>query len=172
MVRGTAEALPFVDGCADVVTAATAFHWFDHEQAVPEIRRVLTDSGRVGLLTNIRDESVSWVSALSEIIGSEAAMAATLGGVDGMEAEFTEHLERAGLFRDTEWRVFEHAQQLRPTDLVGLVRSRSYIAILPVEERKSVLARVWSLCSEHPELRDKATFLMPYKTHACRSFAA
>lgn len=171
VVTGTAEALPLIDACADVVTIGTAFHWFDHDRAVPEIRRILVASGRIGLLTNIRDESISWVQALSDIIGSEAAMAATLGGTDGMETQFSASLQRRGLFRATEWRVFEHAQELTPDALVGLVRSRSYIAILPDEERHQLLEDVKKLCVEHPDLRGKSRFVMPYKTHACRSFA-
>lgn len=79
-ICGRAEAIPLQNGCTDVVTAATAFHWFDAERAVPEMRRVLRDTGLVGLITNIRDENVPWIKALSEIIGSETAMAATLGG--------------------------------------------------------------------------------------------
>lgn len=172
VVVGAAEALPIADASGDVVTAATAFHWFDHERAVPEIRRVLVASGRIALLTNVRDESVPWVEGLSEIIGSEAAMPVTLGGAEGMESDFTEKLEQAGLFNSTEWRVFDHAHELTPEALVGLVRSRSYIAILADEEREQVLAEVRNLCREHPDLREMSSFLMPYKTHACRSFAA
>ncbi len=171
VVLAAAELLPFGDACADVVTAATAFHWFDADRAVPEMRRVLGPDGIVGLLTNIRDERVPWIGALSEIIGSEAAMAVKLGGAEGMEAEFVSTLERGGLFRATEHRIFDHEQVLRPEELVGLVRSRSYIAILPDAERKRLLGAIRELCREHPDLRGKDTFLMPYKTHAFRSWA-
>ncbi|MDP9067989.1 MAG: methyltransferase domain-containing protein [Actinomycetota bacterium] len=172
VVRGVAEALPFVDACADVVTAATAFHWFDHERAVLEMRRVLRSGGRVALLTNMRDESVPWVRALSQIIGSEAAMGVTLGGADGMEEEFTATLERRGSFRSTQWRIFDHVQELTPEDLVGLVRTRSYIAILPPEEREQLLEGVRELCRTHVDLRGKRSFVLPYKTHVCRSGAS
>lgn len=171
VVLAAAESLPFADACADVVTAATAFHWFDADRAVPEMRRVLGPDGIVGLLTNIRDERVPWVDALSEIIGSEAVMAVTLGGAEGMEAEFVSTLERGGLFTSTEHRIFDHEQVLGPEDLVGLVRSRSYIAILPDGERERLLDAIGELCREHPDLRGKDTFLMPYKTHAFRSWA-
>lgn len=171
-VCGLAEALPLRDGCADVVTAATAFHWFTHDRAVPEMRRVLRDDGRVGLFTNFRDESVSWVQALSDIIGSEAAMAVTLGGADGMEAEFVARLEGGGLFESTEHRVFNLEQELTAERLVGLVRSRSYVAILPEKEQNRLLTEVQRLCTEHPALRDQVSFMMPYKTHVFRSTAS
>lgn len=172
VVNAAVERLPLPKAAVDVVIAGTAFHWFDHELAVPEMRRVLFDYGTIGLLTNMRDESVPWVSALSHIIGSEAAMAATLGGAQGMHGEFTAALERDASFTSTEWRIFDHSQQLSPDDLAGLVRSRSYIAILPEEERAQLLARVRRLCSEHEDLRGKTSFSLPYKTHVCRSMAA
>ena len=58
-----------------------------------------------------------------------------------------------------------------PAVLLGLVRSRSYIAILPDNEREELLAQVARLCREHPDLQGRDTFMMPYKTHAVRSFA-
>lgn len=167
-----AENLPVRSATADLVTAATAFHWFDHERAVPEMCRVLRPGGRVALLTNIRDETVPWVKSLSEIIGSEAAMAATLGGAEGMEAEYVAKLEDGDLFHSTEHRVFNLEQQLTEERLVGLVRSRSYIAILPEVERDQLLAEVRGLCREHPQLRNQQSFAMPYKTHAFRAKAS
>ncbi|MQA99751.1 MAG: methyltransferase domain-containing protein [Actinobacteria bacterium] len=172
VVGAAAEALPLGNATVDVLTAATAFHWFDHERAVPEMRRVLCAGGCVGLLTNMRDETVPWVKALSDIVGSEAAMAATLGGAEGMEAEFVVKLEGSGLFDSTEHRVFDFEQELTEEQLMGLMRSRSYISILPDGERDELLAEVQALCSEHPQLRDRESFLMPYKTHAFRATAS
>lgn len=172
VVRASAEALPLAGGCAEVVTAATAFHWFDHARAVPEMRRVLVKDGRVGLVTNMRDERVPWVKALSDIIGSENAMAVTLGGAAGMETEFVAKLEGAGMFHATEHRVFDHVQELTPDGLLGLVGSRSYIAILPEDERTRLLDEVGALCRDHPDLRGRQSFLMPYETHVIRAMTA
>jgi ubiquinone/menaquinone biosynthesis C-methylase UbiE len=170
-ICGRAEAIPLRDSCADVVTAATAFHWFDHERAVPEMRRVLHDGGRVALLTSIRDETVDWVKALSDIVGSETAMAATLGGADGMPDEFRAKLEGKGLFGSMEHRVFDLEQELDEDSLVALVLTRSYIAIQPEEEKERLLAGVRALCREHPDLRDGESFALPYKTHVFRATA-
>lgn len=170
-ICGRAEAIPLRDGCCDVVTAATAFHWFDHEKAVPEMRRVLRDGGRVALLTNIRDESVPWIRALSDIVGSEAAMAASLGGAEGMPEGFTTKLEGGGLFMGMEHATFAFEQELTGDGLVALVESRSYIAILPTNEKQDLLAEVRDLCRTHPDLQGQ-TFSMPYATHAFRAQVA
>jgi ubiquinone/menaquinone biosynthesis C-methylase UbiE len=166
-ICGRAEAIPLQDASRDAVTAATAFHWFDAERAVPEMRRVLRAGGTVGLITNIRDENVPWIKALSEIIGSESAMGATLGGAEGMPAEFKAKLEGGGHFTDMEHATFAYEQELSEEQLVALVESRSYIAILPPDEKNEVLMRVRDLCRTHPELGGE-TFSMPYTTHAFR----
>jgi ubiquinone/menaquinone biosynthesis C-methylase UbiE len=132
---GRAEALPLRDASADVVTAAQAFHWFDHQRAVPEMRRSLRRGGRVGLLWNLRDESVDWVRELSSIIGSEDAMARTLGRIDEMGADVERKLRHDGDFPIVEQEIFDHFQELSEEGLVALIGSRSYIALLGEDER-------------------------------------
>lgn len=41
----TAEDTGLPDGCADVVTASQALHWFDPERALPEVARILRPGG-------------------------------------------------------------------------------------------------------------------------------
>jgi len=45
MVAATAEDTGLPDGCADVVTASQAMHWFDPGRALPEIARLLRPGG-------------------------------------------------------------------------------------------------------------------------------
>jgi len=49
---GTAEAVALPDGSVDAVFVAEAFHWFDGEQAVQEIARVLRPRGVLALMWN------------------------------------------------------------------------------------------------------------------------
>src|SRR3954451_9781532 len=47
-VEGSAESIPFGDGVADGVLGGSSLHWFELEQALPEIHRVLRAGGRFG----------------------------------------------------------------------------------------------------------------------------
>ena len=168
-VCGTAEAIPLVDGCADVVTAGQAFHWFDPSSALAEVQRVLRPGGRLGLLWNLRDERVDWVRELSDLIGSEDAMVTTLVEPGSFEARVQEMLLRSQAFDAVEVHAFPWNQEMDEEHLVGLVASRSYVAILPADERERLLARVARLCRTHPELRSRARFALPYRTLTIRA---
>jgi SAM-dependent methyltransferase len=63
-VAGRGEAIPLPDGCADAVFVSSAWHWLNHEVAVPEIARVLRDGGRLGVIWTSRDHRVDWVARL------------------------------------------------------------------------------------------------------------
>ena len=54
-IDGTAEAIPLPNASAVLVTVAQAFHWFDHDRALPEIHRVLRPEGALALFWNMRD---------------------------------------------------------------------------------------------------------------------
>lgn len=48
--KGTAEELPFPDGSVDLLTAASAAHWFDQQRFLLEAGRVLKPCGCMALL--------------------------------------------------------------------------------------------------------------------------
>jgi len=54
-INGTAEATTLDDASVDVITVATAFHWFDREKTKQEFRRILRKNGWVLLVWNVRD---------------------------------------------------------------------------------------------------------------------
>src|ERR1017187_2208001 len=72
---GSAEEIPLDDGSVDVVLVAQAWHWVDPGRAVPEVARVLSGGGQLGLLWNVRDERPDWVAQFGRIIhGNEQDM--------------------------------------------------------------------------------------------------
>ena len=73
MLEGTAEAIPLASGSTDAVTVAQAFHWFDEEAALAEIRRVLRHGGRLALVSNRRDERDATTRAFGELLARHRA---------------------------------------------------------------------------------------------------
>jgi ubiquinone/menaquinone biosynthesis C-methylase UbiE len=65
---GSAEHIPLDDASVDAVVCAQSFHWFATLEALKEIHRVLKPGGALGLVWNVRDDSVPWVPALSRIM--------------------------------------------------------------------------------------------------------
>lgn len=137
-VAGSAEAMPLPDASADVVTSAQAFHWFDHDDALPEIARVLRPGGRIALVWNSRDDRDPWMSRLSAIIGNESIQ----------ESDVAPVLDVSGLFGPVETAIFQLGQTLDRDGLLDLVLSRSYLAKLPAAEREPVLEAVGALFDE------------------------
>jgi SAM-dependent methyltransferase len=137
-LHGSAEAIPLYDGAADVVTSAQAFHWFDHDDALPEIARVLRRGGHLALVWNSRDDRDPWMARLSAIIGNETIE----------ESDVVPVLDASGLFGPVETAVYSFVQTLERDGLLDLVLSRSYLAKLPPAERQPVLDAVGALYDE------------------------
>ncbi|XP_056320843.1 putative methyltransferase DDB_G0268948 [Danio aesculapii] len=55
-----AEELPFEDGSVDLVTAMSAFHWFDHSRFLQEADRVLKPHGCLALLNYTLDMELTY----------------------------------------------------------------------------------------------------------------
>jgi len=138
ILAGSAEAIPLPDAFADVVVSAQAFHWFDHDNALPDIARVLRPAGRIALVWNSRDDRDPWMSRLSEIIGNETIE----------ESDVVPVLDASGLFEPVETAVFVFEQVLDRDRLLDLVLSRSYLAKLPSAEREPVFEEVGSYYDE------------------------
>ena len=155
-VDGSAEQIPVPEASTDVVVCAQAFHWFDHDAALPEIARVLRPGGRLALVWNVRDDREPWVAKLSEVIGSES-----IGAEDGEAL-----IQRSGLFRPLEQAEFVFTQRLDRGTLCELVLSRSYCAVRPPEEQGPILAAVERIFDEHS---DGGMIVLPYLTACFRT---
>ncbi len=126
----SAEDIPAPDAGYDVVVVAQAFHWFDHDRALPEIARVLKPGGRVALVWNERDERIPWVRKLGALIGTQE------------ELRSAEPLVTSPLFGFVEEQEFRHWQVVDRESIQDLALSRSNFAVLDEEDRAARLAEV------------------------------
>jgi SAM-dependent methyltransferase len=159
ILDGTAEALPLEDGSVDAVVASQAFHWFDPVATPREVHRVLRPDGALGLVWNVRDESVPWVRRLTELM--EPYRADTPSYRTGSWRRGFDESEAFSPLRRLE---FRYEQEMTVEGLVDRVLSISFIAALPDDERATVADRLRRLVSTEPALAGRETFPLPYRT--------
>jgi len=156
ILKGTAEAIPLADDSVDAVLVAQAWHWVDAGRALPEVARVLSRPGRLGLVWNIRDERADWIKRLGDIMHDGDDPRAPGPAVGPPFAP----LQR----RDVEW-----TYRINADALVDLVASRSYVITLPEPQRAAILARVRRLIDTHPDLAGAAEIAVPYVAECYRT---
>jgi SAM-dependent methyltransferase len=154
VLDGTAEAIPLPDGSADVITAAQAFHWFDHDRALPEIHRVLREDGSFILVWNMRDLDDLVQRGVEDLLGP---MRKDIPGQ--ILGTWREPLARSALFGPATVGEFKYEQQFTTDDLCDRVASTSFVAALPAVDREELLVRVRALTHGIAE-----PFAFPYKT--------
>ncbi|WP_277971245.1 class I SAM-dependent methyltransferase [Sphingomonas echinoides] len=164
---GQAEAIPLPDASVDAVVCATAFHWFATPAVMAEIRRVLKIGGTLGLVWNLRDESVGWVERLSVLTNAHQG-AALRERAEAWRDVFP--AEGFSALEESEW---PYAHQGPVEDVVvGRTLSTSFIATLSPAARGDVVAQVRDLISATPELQhDPVAFPYLTKGYDCRRIA-
>ncbi len=110
---GGAEAIPLDDDSVDAITVGQAFHWFRHDEAVPELHRVLRPGGALALVWNSRDQR-------------RPAQA----------------LESSDLFGSVEKRTFPFVQQLDAEAVAERIASVSFVAAAPPDARAKLDRRL------------------------------
>jgi len=158
-VQAVAEGLPFRDMSFDVVVVAQAFHWFDHEKAIPEIARVLRPRGTLAMVWNERDDSVPWVRRLSRLLGEIRE--------DYDVRDDAVKVPELGPFAPVEEETFRFWQLVDKERLLGDVSSRSYVAVMEPADRDPLLERVGALYDEYGRGADGMR--MPYLTRCFRT---
>jgi SAM-dependent methyltransferase len=157
-LAGSAEQIPLRDGTVDAVLAAQAWHWVDPARAVPEVARVLSPGGTLGLMWNIRDEREPWVARLGRLIhkapeqegySTRPVVGPPFAPVERFDVEWTYHLTAPAL--------------------LDMVASRSYVITSPPERREAILASVRDLLETDPALAGRPDIALPYVTRCSRT---
>ncbi len=162
---GVAEAIPLPPDSVDVLVCAQAFHWFATRSALADMHRVLRPGGRLGLIWNVRDESVDWVAEITRIITPYEGSAPRY-----YKGDWRQPFAGQELFTPLAPTRFPHehvgsAQQV----ILDRFLSVSFIAALPATEKAEVAARLQSLVDTHPGLAGRGTIRFPYCTEVYRS---
>jgi SAM-dependent methyltransferase len=154
---GTAEDIPLADASVDAIVVGQAWHWVDQDAALPSVARVLRPGGTLGLVWNVRDESVPWVSRLTTVMHpAEGEIFMETGRID------------RGRFGQLESANFEWSQNFTRDELLDLVRSRSYFITADDAEQASILRGVNELLDTDPDVGGRESWTMPYVTRAFR----
>ena len=160
-VAGTAQAVPLADGTLDAVTCAQAFHWFASRETLDEFHRVLRPGGRLGLVWNVRDESVDWVAALTAIVTPFEGDAPRF-----YKGDWRRPFPHPGFGGLVETRLpHEHVGPPEQV-IVDRFMSVSFIAALPNAQRAQVREQIEELIATHPALRGREAVRFPYTTLA------
>jgi SAM-dependent methyltransferase len=153
-LAGTAEDIPLPDGSVDAVLVGQAWHWVDPGRALPEVARVLRPGGRLGLIWNVRDARVDWVRRIGQILDDRMSRPAP---------------EVGSPFGAVESRDFSWTDRVGSDRLLDLVASRSYVILMPSDERAAVLGQVRQLMATHPALVGRTDFDLPYVAQCFRA---
>ena len=160
-IAATAETLPFADSSLDAITVAQAFHWFDADATLPELRRVLHPGGRLGLVWNTRDRTADWAHALWSIM---------------------DRVEKRAPWHDEHWReqafdskrcfgplheaTFQHEHVLDADGVVARFAGVSHVAVLSSAEQDAVFDEVRAVLATHPSIAGQSEFPIPYRVDA------
>lgn len=144
-----AESIPLPDGSADAAFAGQAYHWFDREQALPELHRVLNPGGGLVLLWNWWDERDPLQRELGELIGYA-----------GHSPGPKEELPGDPWFRDVGRTVVDTVQESSPEALVNYLSTASAFVVAEPGEREESLRAVHELAARYGE-----RFPLPRRTY-------
>ena len=162
LVAALAEWIPLRDSSVDAVVVAQAFHWFEGPSALEEIHRILRPGGGLGLIWNVRDETLEWMADLSKIINEYW----DAGGIPRYwQGAWKRSFEDKGaeLFTPLRRKEFRYVQTGDYQTMLKRFLSISYISTLPAEEQGVFLRRIAELLDSRGIVSSEGTLELPYR---------
>jgi SAM-dependent methyltransferase len=138
--EGSAESIPLAGESVDAAFAGQAFHWFDPEQALPEMHRVIRAGGGLVLLWNWWDDRDPLQTELGELIG-----------YNGHQPYRNEELPGGSWFREVGRTVVETVWESSPDALVGYLSTTSMFVTMDADERDLRLGEAQAIAARHGE---------------------
>jgi SAM-dependent methyltransferase len=147
-IEGSAEATTLPDGCADLVVAAQAFHWFKVPLARFEMLRILDPKGAVALMWNDRKtETTPFLRGYDEAIRTFSIDYAEVSHQNLSEAEVTSFFGPVGC----KIRTFAQHQDFDWGGLLGRALSSSYVPLKGQPGHDELVAALRALFDEHAQ---------------------
>jgi ubiquinone/menaquinone biosynthesis C-methylase UbiE len=160
-LRGAAEEIPLADGSVDAIAIGQGFHWFRHDEAIPELHRVLQPHGGLALLWNSRDPEQPIQQEITRLT-AELIPGGRAHGRDSAQV-----LGESELFGPIEESRFSFAQELDADGLADRIASISFVAAAPAEARAELERRLRDLV-----VASGGTVALPYVTEVYVTRAA
>lgn len=122
-VKGSAENTALEDRSVDFITAAQAFHWFDHKKFKAECKRILNPGGKVILVWNSRVSSNKMIKENAEICKKYCpGFTGFSGGIKNMDSAVSNFFETK-----YEKKVFQNDLQFTKEKFIQRLKSASYM---------------------------------------------
>lgn len=166
---GSAEQIPLPDARVDAVLVGQAAHWFDPDQALPEIARVLRSGGVLAGFWNGDDDRVDWVAgfaALRTRTSGPVANIATRGHHDDITAWLSQ--PRPVPFGVPEQAEFRHSHRRTADSVIQTLRTHSLYLIADEGERETEFARLRAYLAATPQTAS-GEFDWPLRTFCARA---
>jgi SAM-dependent methyltransferase len=136
-LEGRGESIPLPDAAADAVFVSSAWHWMDHDRALPEIGRVLRDGGRLGLIWTSRDREVDWVRDLGRLPGQDLE---EVQSADRFRQRLDFDLPEPQIFHNVAREVFRFVRTMTVEDAVAMLGTYSRAIIASPDDRAQTFA--------------------------------
>ena len=150
-IVATAESMPFDDGAVDAVVVGNAFHHFDRDAAMAEIRRILRPGGGLAVFWAWPNEEqqleIPGMRAIYETVEGDRGES-VIAAAHQTWAELPAPVEGFGPF---ERREFPTTHVLPAARLADLYATSSDIVSMPAPTRARLLDRIRELSRELPE---------------------
>jgi len=145
-IAGTAEHTNLLAESVDLITSATAFHWFDVEKSRDEFKRILKPDGSVVLLWNVRKpDADDFAIAYDQLLINYA------GDYKDVK-EKTLNAERlAAFFKEGKYETisYPNEQVFDEDGLIGRSFSSSYVPLPDTDEGHVFLTDLKAIFAQH-----------------------
>jgi SAM-dependent methyltransferase len=152
VLDGTAEALPFERASVDAVVVGNAFHHFDRDEAVSELRRVLRPNGVLALFwawpLEQEQRAIPGIGAIFDAV-DRARTSTAIATAYRVWAEAPEPVAGFGPFERREFGLVHEVPSARLADLYA---TSSDIASMRSPERERLLGEIGSLVRSLPDI--------------------